>query len=119
MQPVPVERRRWARLRSHVPVRYQDTKTQRFVETLSKDVSVGGLRCVTHEFLPASRELLVELSLRRAAPALKTRARVAWVQQIPHADQYCVGLEFLQLPQTAQEDIASYVSNATPSAAHA
>ncbi len=112
-----MERRRWTRLRSHLPVRFQDLRTQRFVETLSKDLSAGGVRCLTHEFLPASRELIVEISLYRATPPVKARARVAWIQQVPHADQYCVGLEFLQIPKALQDEIQTYIESAATAAA--
>lgn len=114
MEPLQSEeRRRWRRLRSHLPVRYQDLRTQRFVETLSKDISVGGVQCLTHEFLPTARELLVEISLYRGTPELKARARVAWIRQVPHADQYCMGLEFLTLPDALREEIHAYIEAAS------
>ena len=107
-----LERRRWTRLRSYLPVRFQDLRTQRFVETLSKDISAGGVQCLSHEFLPASRELLIEVSIFRATPPMKARARVAWIQQVPHADQYCVGLEFLQTPKAFQDELQTYIESA-------
>ena len=114
MEPLQTEeRRRWRRLRSHLPVRYQDLRTQRFVETLSKDISVGGVQCLTHEFLPANRELLVEIALYRGTPELKARARVAWIQQVPHADQYCMGLEFLSPPDELLKEIHAYIETAS------
>ena len=119
MEPLVSERRRWRRLCSHIPVRYQDLRTQRFVETLSKDISIGGLQCLTYDFLPASRELLVEISLYRGTPDVKARARVAWIRQIPHADQYCMGLEFLTLPDEMREEIHAYIEAVSPSTASA
>ena len=106
------------RLRSHVPVRYQELRTSRLVETLSKDVGEGGLQCLTSEFLPASSELMVELSLRRGAPVAKARARVAWIQQLPHTDQYCLGLEFLYVPDPMRSAIHAYLATAANRSGH-
>ena len=117
MDPSQTERRRWTRLQSHLPVRFQDLRTQRFAETLSKDISAGGVRCLSHEFLPASRELTVEISIYRASPPVKARARVAWIQQVPHADQYCVGLEFLQIPKAFQDELQTYIASTTTASA--
>ena len=68
---------------------------------------------MTHDFLPAARELLVEIALYRDTPAVKTRARVAWIQQVPHADQYCMGLEFLSPPYELREEIHAYIETAS------
>lgn len=119
MEPLSTERRQWRRLRSHLPVRYQDPKAQRFVETLSKDIGVGGLQCLTYDFLPAARELLVEIPLYHGTSPVRARARVAWIQQIPHADQYCVGLEFLSLPDALRDELHAYVESASSSTASA
>ena len=117
MEALPSERRRWPRLSSHVPVRYQDIATHRYTETLSNNLGGGGVQCVTHEFLPASRELLLEISLYRATPPVKARARVAWIQKVAHADQYRVGLEFLQLPDDLRRTLDAYLDTASKHAA--
>ena len=95
-----------------MPVRYQDIGTQRYTETLSNNLSAGGVQCVTYEFLPTAREFLLEISLYRATPAVKARARVAWIQKVPHADQYRVGLEFLQLPDHLRHTFNTYIEMA-------
>ena len=77
-----------------MPVRMRLEPSGRYVETLAKDVSAGGLRCVIEEQLGEHDPVNLELPLFKESLPIETRAKVAWVQQATPATQCIVGLSF-------------------------
>ncbi|MBI4356038.1 MAG: PilZ domain-containing protein [Candidatus Omnitrophica bacterium] len=106
------ERRRHPRLFSHLPLRYHHKGTSQYADTLTKDVSVSGVRFISHEFFPTASEFLVEVPLFRASHPLQTLGRVAWSQKIAHSDLYEIGMEFTQLPDEHRKLLNAFLDNA-------
>ena len=93
------ERRRSPRIRTYQPVRLQPIHSQRSMDTLTKDVSRHGLRCLSEQIFPVSTEVSVELTT--ADGPLAARGKTAWFQIIPHSDQVEVGIAFTEIsPET-------------------
>ena len=106
------ERRRHPRLLSHLPLRYYRKGTSHYADTLTKDVGLGGVRFLSHEFFPTTHEFLVEIPLFRASHPVQTVGRVAWSQKIAHSDLYEIGMEFLQLPDDHRRLLNAFLDNA-------
>ena len=64
-----------------------------FVETLTKDLAEGGLRCLSPMPLPVATQLAVEISLS-SEELFELRGRTAWLRLIPHSEQFEVGIAF-------------------------
>lgn len=109
---LPAERRRYPRLHSYLPIRFYPAGSPRYLDTLTKDLSVGGVRVVTDLFLPTASDVVVELPLYRNTAPIYSRAKVMWTQHIRYSDQYQVGLEFLELPPERRRDLVTYVQDA-------
>lgn len=100
------ERRKNERIVSRCPLRYQFKGQPSFVDTITRDISEGGLRFITNEFIPAFADLFLELSLRPAMEPVRTAAKVAWIQKIPHSDQYHIGARFTDINEELKKNIS-------------
>ena len=95
------DRRSTPRVRAYRPIRLQKPATPEVVETLTKDLGVGGLRCVSPTLFPVASELSLELVLSTGDEPLSVRGRTVWFQILPQGEQFDVGIAFLDMaPQT-------------------
>lgn len=79
------------------PVRYAVKDSERGPgrggDCLSCDLSAGGIRIRADEFIPLQADLTLDFNLQPDAP-LAMEGRVAWVQKVPHAETYQIGVQF-------------------------
>lgn len=95
------ERRSTPRIRAYCPLRLHRTGAPHIIETLTKDVGLGGLRCLSCTVLPVSTEVSVELMTSSGEEPLTLRGRTVWFGAIPQSEQFDLGIVFSELsPQT-------------------
>ena len=104
-----MERRKFSRVNTYLPVRIRLERNGRYVETLAKNVSVGGLRCVVAGNIAVDDPVALELPLFKEAMPIQTPAKVAWVQSMVPATQCIVGLRFNELSTADREALAYYL----------
>ena len=101
------ERRSFFRVDTHLAVRLQLKGTTKYGYTSSRDISEGGMRLLSNEFLrPKTKVFLEMVVLGRFVDPL---ARVVWSQRIPHFDNYQIGVEFIEIDETEKEGIKEYI----------
>jgi len=103
------ERRRASRIRSHHPVRLHRSGTLQVIETLTKDLAPGGLRCVSPTVLPIASEVTVELPLSPGEEPITARARTVWFRAMPESEQFDLGIAFLDLPPQTARRLSAYM----------
>lgn len=113
------ERRRTSRLRIYRPVRLHAFVDRPAIETLTKDLAMGGLRCLSPIEFPVSTELTVEFQLAGGEEPVTVRGRMAWFRTIPYSDQFELGIAFLQPSQVTIRRLSGYLDHLAPSPAHA
>ena len=89
----PAEKRRYSRIELRQPVQFQSTNYALERGSLSCDLSEGGVRVDTYDFLPLGTELTLHIRLA-VEKIVEYVGRVVWVRKFPFADRYQVGLEF-------------------------
>src|SRR3989338_6398897 len=106
-----MEKRKFGRLASRMSVAYRKVGSapQLPVGSLSYDVGGGGVRLLSHEFIPRTTKLVVELPLEYPMKTINALARVVWVEKKPYAERYDLVLEFLDINSTDQRDLVNYV----------
>ena len=62
---------------------------------LGCDLSPGGLRFLHHDFLSLGQEVFLQIHVGPES-LWDVRGKVIWSSQQPHAENYMVGVEFLQ-----------------------
>ena len=98
---VDTDRRTSVRLRAYRPVQLRQPGGGLLpVQTLTKDVSLGGLKCLSPFVIPVSTEVRVDLMLWGDEP-IEIRGKAAWLREIPESEQFEIGIIFLDVsPQT-------------------
>ena len=103
------ERRRSHRMRAYLPVQLHKAHTPQMIETLTKDVSADGLRCVSSTLCPVSTEVSIELALPSGHEVLELRGRTAWFRMIPHSDQFDIGIAFHDVSPQTKIRLSAYI----------
>jgi len=65
--------------------------------TLTKDISVGGMRIMTDAPLAVDTRVRVEITLAKSRIRVQALARVRWVKELFGKDVYETGLEFIEV----------------------
>ncbi len=109
MCTMDAERRRTTRMQAYLPVRLSTGSHQPVIETLTKDISPEGLRCLSSTAFPVSSELNVEIVLAAGQESVALRGRTAWFRTIPLAEQFDVGLKFVDVSPQTKRRLSSYI----------
>ena len=88
------ELRRAPRVRCYLPIRLYPQGEHRVIETLSKDLGLGGVSCLSPISLPMSTPLTVEILLGQGEPPIHLQSRVSWFTELSDGEQFQLGLSF-------------------------
>ncbi len=103
------ERRSTPRFRAYRPVRLHGSSSPQVVETLTKDLAIGGLRFLSPTLFPVSTELSLELVLSTGDEPLTTRGRTLWFHTIPQSEQFDIGISFLDMTPQSKRRLSAYL----------
>lgn len=103
------ERRKTHRVRIYLPLRVRFNQNQQVSETLTRDLSGGGLRYISQQPVPVLAEFGLELTLAAGREPFTARGKVVWFQRIPHSEQFEVGVSFLEVSQENQRRLSTYL----------
>jgi len=105
------ERRRFRRVNSVVPLQYKKLKelSEGTIGAITRDVSEGGTRFLSNEFLPLATRLVVELFLPAQPRPVKAISKVAWIRKLSSRDQYEIGNQFLDVGKDDRSQLSDYV----------
>ena len=112
------ERRSSQRFRAYLPVRLHRAHTPHIVETLTKDISLGGIRCISEAIFPVATEVSLEIVLSTGSELLDLRGRTAWFRIVPHSEQFDVGIEFSDITPQNQRRLSAYLEHLSEQTAH-
>lgn len=105
------ERRRSQRIDSNLPVRYRNLRMATIpMGSLTKDISEGGIRFKTNEFISLACRLVVEITLPTIQRPIKAISKVAWIRKTSSGDEYELGNQFLEISKEDRALITDYVN---------
>lgn len=105
------ERRRFSRIDSSLPVKYRNLRMATVpMGSLTKDISEGGIRFNTNEFISLACRLVVEITLPTIQRPIKAISKVAWIRKMSSNDQYELGNQFLEISKEDKAVISDYIS---------
>jgi c-di-GMP-binding flagellar brake protein YcgR len=105
------EKRRFRRVDLHAPVRFQIRGLADFDNTVSEDISEGGLAFSAPNFIPPSTALMLEVNL--LSRVLHPIGRVSWCQPFPHSTRNRLGVEFLEIDSSERGYLSDYINMQT------
>ncbi|MFQ5952586.1 MAG: PilZ domain-containing protein [Candidatus Omnitrophota bacterium] len=110
------ERRKHERVKTHIPVRYRKLRDGAGVagdSSISKNLSQGGIRFRTAEFISMACRLILELDIPMFVKPVKAISKVAWIKKADSGNDYEVGNQFLEMSKKDKELISEYVNSLT------
>src|SRR3989338_1796568 len=107
-----VNRRKFPRVTTYLPVRLRLERSGRHLETLARDVGMGGVRCLVDVCPEINERVTMEVPLYKEVLPIQTHARIAWVQPVS-TTQCVVGVCFDQLAPADSRALASYLDHLT------
>jgi c-di-GMP-binding flagellar brake protein YcgR len=102
------ERRKYPRVNVSFPVECKNLPTQDYFYTVSKDLSLVGVKIVSNAFLTKGDILALNLNLVNRV--LNLKAKVAWCNRERVADRYAVGLEFIEVGNTLKDKLSAFLN---------
>ncbi|MFH1061579.1 MAG: PilZ domain-containing protein [Candidatus Omnitrophota bacterium] len=107
------ERRKFVRVYSDFPVQLSYLKPdapKQVRNSLSQDLSEGGLQVSSFYFYPVHSAMLIELHLNKDSAPIKTVGKVVWVEQLPYQDLFKLGIEFAELSDFNQTCVRELIT---------
>lgn len=105
------EKRIFPRLRLRAPLRYQVRGTPEVSETVSDDISAGGISFIDRKFIAPASLIMLEVNL--LSRILKSVGRVAWSSPLPRCDRYRSGIQFLELDSREKSYLNDFIDMRT------
>jgi hypothetical protein len=92
-------------------ISYEVLSKKIFSDSFTKDISQGGIRFFTQEFIAKDSLLKIRLVLKKIHFSFETYVRVVWVQKEAHSGRYEIGVEFTNIPMDAAKLLVAYLAN--------
>lgn len=107
------EKRRFRRTETNLPVSYKNLRSAggAAVSSMTRDISEGGARFKTSEFISLACRLVLEISVPTSAKPIKAISKVAWIKKLPVGDHYEIGNHFLEITKEDKSRIMEYVNS--------
>lgn len=104
------ERRRFRRAACEADASYRPVPGNgpRNYETQLNDISEGGIRFRTTEFMGINEKVLLKIKLPEG-PAIETMAQPAWTRELTTISRHEIGLRFLSLTEEDRRSIKNFV----------
>ncbi|MBI4322735.1 MAG: PilZ domain-containing protein [Candidatus Omnitrophica bacterium] len=103
------ERRRAPRVGCVLPVQLYAHDDPKVIETLTKDLSTSGLRCLSPVVKGAASPVSLEMTLGQGERPLSLRAKIVWFERVPHGNQFYLGLAFQNLSDQDTRRLSRYL----------
>lgn len=114
VREVNENKRKHTRVKTHIPVRYsnlRDGAGATEVRSISRNLSEGGIRFRTPEFVSMACRMIVELDIPMLNKPIKAISKVAWIRKEASSDEFEIGNQFLEMSKKDKERMAEYVGS--------
>lgn len=107
------EKRRYPRVEYNLPVQYRNLKKAVALPTgsLSTNISEGGVRFKSNEFISLACRLVLEITLPTTSKPIKAISKVAWIRKLPTGEAYELGNQFIDMTKEDKGHILVFMNN--------
>jgi hypothetical protein len=110
------EKRKFQRVATHIPVKFRrlrQTEGTDAKSTITRNLSEGGVRFKSDEFISRACRLVVELDMPMFTKPVKAISKVAWIKKSPNGEDFEIGNQFLEISKEDSALVAEYVKGLT------
>ena len=114
MEHSNMEKRKAPRVTTHIPVKYHQlgSPEKTFTgSTITKNLSEGGVRFRTQNFVSRACRLILELDLPMFNNPIRAISKVAWIRKTVSGEDYELGNQFLEISKKDKELVSEYVNS--------
>ncbi len=101
------EKRQHSRINVSFPVECKSLPSRKYNYTVSKDLSVGGIRIICNNLIAKNELLKVSINLIKSVVDLT--AKVSWCSKERFSERYLAGLEFIDVNLASQKTLTALV----------
>jgi len=101
------EKRKHPRVEISFPVECTFLPKRNYFFTVSKNISRGGVKIFSDEFLPKGSK--VKLNLNLISTVISSTAKVAWCSKERTSQRYSAGLEIVEINNENEKELAKLV----------
>jgi Tfp pilus assembly protein PilZ len=99
--------RKYPRVNISFPVECNILPKRSYFYTVSKDLSLGGLKIINNSFI--SKGSFIRLQLNLIDKVLKLKAKVAWCNRKRASERHFVGLEFVETTDSSKRNLTKFL----------
>jgi len=88
------EKRKFVRVPFNEAIRVKREDGEQIVDTLAYDVSHGGIKLNTFEFIPVNSPVTVEVKLQNQSKLVSLSGKVVWIKELPASERFQIGIQF-------------------------
>ncbi len=103
------DKRQHSRIGVSFPIECKALPSRDYFYTVSKNLSLGGVRILSNTFLPKDDHL--KLSINLIDKILSFTAKVAWCNKERLSERYTTGLEFIETSELAKNDLSAFLNS--------
>lgn len=101
------EKRKCSRISISFPVECNAVPSKRYFYTVSKNLSLTGIKILSEEFLPKSHSFKLDINL--IDKVLNVYAKVVWCNVERLSERYSAGLEFVDQDRVFERDLVMFL----------
>jgi len=105
------EQRQFPRVSLDSPLRFQIKSTHKYGDTICRDISEGGIRFLSEDFVPLGTSIVLEVNLGSLSKIINAVAEVVWTQKLAHSDRYQLGLKFSEIDEPYHQEVSEFVNS--------
>ena len=102
------ENRCFPRIDFHSQMRYQLRGKPNFNNAISNDISCGGLKFTSNNFVPTLTPVMLEINILNRV--LRPIGRVAWSRSLAHSDRNQMGVEFVEFNPVEKNYLKEFIN---------
>ncbi len=102
------ERRQFPRIGISFPVECKTLPTKNYFYTVSKDLSLGGVKVLTDDSIPKGKVIKVNINL--IDEVLNLKAKVIWCNKEKMPKRHSVGLLFVEATNPVKEKLFEFLN---------
>jgi len=103
------DKRKEPRTAISFPVACDFLPQRNYFYTVCKDLSNGGIKLITNNFIP--RGNLLKINLNLIDKVIDLKAKVMWCNKQRYADRYYTGLEFTDINETNRTYLRGFLAS--------
>lgn len=107
MRNNPENNRRFLRVKFQTPLSYQVRGQGQLNNTLSDNISAGGISFTNSRFIAPNTCLMLQINV--LSKIVHPVAKISWVSSLAHSDKYQFGVEFVEFDFQEKKHLVDYI----------